>query len=156
MVSIAEKAPGKEVAVEEASWRDLASLRHLESICFPKDVWPLLDLVGVLTLPSVVRLKAVVDHVMVGFVAGDIRSRKNFAWIATIGVLPEFRKRGIGKGLLRECESRLDVPLVRLCVRVSNEPAIRLYLNEGYHRAGLWSNYYQDSEDALVMEKRLP
>ena len=63
-----------------AGWRDLGSLRRLEKICFPEDAWPLLDLIGVLSLPNVVRLKAVklVDsaaETMIGFIAGDRRSR---------------------------------------------------------------------------------
>ncbi len=155
MVSVVEKAPGEQVVVEQASWRDLNGLRHLESVCFPSDSWPLLDLVAVLTLPTVVRLKASVDNRMVGFVAGDVRSRQRVAWIAIIGVLPEYRQRGIGRELLRQCESQLGVPMVRLCVRVSNETAIHLYVSEGYHRAGMWTKYYQDGENALVMEKKL-
>jgi len=146
-------SPGGQVTIEPASWRDLNGLRHLEQVCFPKDSWPLLDLVGVLTLPSVIRLKAAAGDLLVGFIAGDIRRSQHQAWIATIGVLPEFRGRGIGKSLLRACEQRLDVPRVRLCVRSSNEAAIQLYLSEGYQRAGTWASYYQDGENALVMEK---
>ena len=146
---------GDQVTIEAASWRDLSGLRHLEAACFPKDSWPLLDLVGVLTLPAVIRLKAVSDDRLVGLVAGDVRSRQNLAWIATIGVLPEYRGRGIARALLQACEQRLLVPNVRLCVRVSNEAAIQLYLGEGYQRKGLWPNYSQDGENALVMEKQL-
>ena len=48
--------------------------------------------------------------------------------------------------------ARLDV---RLNVRMSNEKAIRMYRMAGYQSAGLWSRYYEDGEDALVMEKVL-
>jgi [ribosomal protein S18]-alanine N-acetyltransferase len=44
---------------------------------------------------------------------------------------------------------------VRLSVRVSNESAIRLYLKLGYNKFGYWPSYYQDGEDALVMQKPL-
>ena len=54
-----------------ASWRDLQAVRGLEKVCFPEDGWPLLDLIASLSLPNVVRLKAVVDAQMAGFVAGD-------------------------------------------------------------------------------------
>jgi ribosomal protein S18 acetylase RimI-like enzyme len=150
-----EETPSDPISIETACWRDLSGLRHLETVCFPKDTWPLLDLVGVLTLPAVIRLKAVADNQLVGFVAGDVRSRQKLAWIATIGVLPEYRGRGIARSLLRACERQLPVPTVRLCVRVSNEVAIHLYLREGYQRSGLWPKYYQDGENALVMEKQL-
>ena len=115
----------------------------------------MLDLVGILTLPNVVRLKAEADGLMVGFIAGDIRASQHLAWIATIGVLPDYRGRGIGRMLLEACEARIKQPRLRLCVRLSNQTAIQLYLNSAYQRAGVWPNYYQDGEDALVMEKQL-
>jgi ribosomal-protein-alanine acetyltransferase len=153
MVSIASAVPGNLALIEQASWRDLNGLRHLEKLCFPKDAWSLLDLIGVLTLPNVVRLKAVADEQLVGFIAGDVRPSERTAWIATIGVLPEYRGQGIGRTLLEACEAHLEVPRIRLNVRVSNQAAIQLYQNSGYQRASTWSAYYQDGEDALVMEK---
>jgi ribosomal protein S18 acetylase RimI-like enzyme len=155
MVSEATSLSASLATIQPATWRDLNSLRHLDQLCFPKDAWPLLDLVGVLTLPNVVRLKAEADGLMVGFIAGDIRSSQHLAWIATIGVLPDYRGRGIGRMLLEACEAQLHQPRVRLCVRASNQTAIQLYLNSAYQRAGFWPNYYQDGEDALVMEKKL-
>lgn len=148
-------APGSQVGIEPATWRDLNSLRRLEQICFPKDAWPLLDLVGVLTFPNIVRLRAVFDGQMIGFIAGEVRPAERLAWIATIGVLPEHRRRGVATMLLRACEARLDVPQVKLNVRLSNQSAIRLYEREGYWRAGAWPRYYADGEDALIMEKAL-
>jgi len=155
MVSQSTALPGSLVEILPATWRDLNDLRHLEKICFPHDAWPLLDLVGALTLPSVVRLKAAASGQMVGFIAGDVRRSQQIAWIATIAVLPEYRGRGIGRSLLEACEAHLSVPRVRLCVRVSNHAAEQLYLTSGYQHAGRWTAYYQDGEDALVMEKVL-
>jgi len=141
--------------IQPATWRDLNALRQVERVCFPKDAWPIWDLIGVLTLPNVVRLKAVVDDQMVGFIAGDIRPSQQMAWIATIGVLPAYRGRGIGTALLEVCEQQLSVDAVRLNVRVSNHPAIRLYKSFGYQQVGRWPHYYSDGEDALIMEKQL-
>ena len=136
-----------------ATLRDLGPLRHIEQACFLKDAWPLLDLLAVLTWPEVVRLKAVEDSQMIGFIAGDPRPSEQLAWISTVGVLPEYQRRGIGRALLRECEQRLTQPRIRLCVRVSNESAIRLYQQEGYLAMDTWREYYNDKENALVMEK---
>jgi len=142
------------VAIESASLRDLNSLRQIERVCFPKDAWPLLDLIGVLTYPGVVRLKAIRDKQMVGFIAGDVRRLEGVAWIATVAVLPEFRGHGIGSALLTACEAQIPISKVRLCVRPSNEVAIRLYERFGYTKVGEWARYYQDGESALVMEKK--
>jgi len=136
-----------------ASLLDLSALNKLEHVCFEKDAWPFLDLIAVLTFPDVIRLKAVENGRMVGFVAGDPRPSEGFSWIATIGVAPEFRRRGIGRDLLRACESQLKTPRVRLSVRASNDGAIRLYGQESYYRVDIWQSYYNDGEAAVVMEK---
>jgi ribosomal protein S18 acetylase RimI-like enzyme len=148
--------PEDRVAIEFASIRDLGALRHVEQVCFPKDAWPLIDLIGVLTFPGVIRFKAVNDKQMVGFIAGDVRRMEGVAWIATVAVLPDYRGRGIGSALLKACEEKITVNRVRLCVRMSNDVAIRLYEKFGYSKVGEWTRYYQDGESALVMEKKLP
>jgi len=136
-----------------ASLFDLSALQQIERVCFTDDRWPLLDLMAVLTFPDVIRLKAVADGRMVGFIAGDKRDSQGLSWIATIAVLPQFRKQGIGRALLQACESKLTTPRVRLCVRVNNASAIQLYEQAGYQRVDMWHHYYKDRADALVMEK---
>lgn len=136
-----------------ATLRDVGPLRGLEQACFDRDAWSLLDLIAVLTFPEVVRLKAVEDGRMIGFVAGDPRPSQGFAWIATIGVHPEYQRRGIGRALLRACEARLTLPRIRLTVRMSNSAAIALYEQEKYRTAEIWKGYYSDGEDGIVMEK---
>jgi ribosomal-protein-alanine N-acetyltransferase len=136
-----------------ATFVDLNALTRLERSCFGQDAWPLLDLLAVLTFPDVVRLKAVENVHMIGFIAGDPRPSEGFSWIATIGVAPEHRRRGIGRELLRACEALLSTPRLRLSVRGSNEAAIRLYETEGYRRSDVWRDYYRDGAAAIVMEK---
>jgi len=139
--------------IAPASIRDLNALRKLERICFEKDSWPLFDLIAVLSFPDVVRLKAMEDHKMVGFVAGDPRPSQGFSWIATIAVLPGYRQRGIGRALLLACEAQLRTPRIKLSVRASNQSAINLYEQEGYSTSDIWKAYYNDGENAIVMEK---
>jgi ribosomal-protein-alanine N-acetyltransferase len=145
--------PNASAIIEPASLRDLNTLRNIERVCFPKDAWPLLDLISVLTFPGVVRLKALCDKQMVGFIAADIRRTEGIAWIATIAVLPEYQAQGIGSALLQACEALISLNRIRLCVRPTNDVAIRLYERYGYARVGEWTKYYQDGESALVMEK---
>lgn len=141
--------------IETATWRDLNALRHLEQVCFPLDSWPLLDLVGVLTFPGIIRLKAVIEYTMVGFIAGDIRDGKKLGWITTLAVLPEFQRHGIGARLLEECEKLIDAPIIRLNVRISNHAAIHLYRSFGYEQVSIWHGYYHDGEDAFILEKKV-
>lgn len=139
--------------ITSATIRDLNALRKLERACFAKDAWPLFDLIAVLTFPDVVRLKAVKDNQMVGFIAGDPRPSQGFSWIATIGVLPSYQRKGIGRSLLHACEAKLKTPRLRLSVRASNQAAITLYEREGYRTMDVWKAYYADGENAIVMEK---
>jgi ribosomal protein S18 acetylase RimI-like enzyme len=136
-----------------ATWHDLGELRQLERECFGKDAWPLLDLIGALTFPGTVRIKAVVSGKMVGFVGGDPRPMEKIGWITTIGVASAYRRNGIATALLGACEDAMKMPAVRLCVRRSNLGAQRLYTLAGYQPAGIWEKYYNGQEDALVLQK---
>lgn len=141
--------------ITKASIFDLKALRKLENETFAKDAWPLFDLVAVLTFPDVIRLKAVEDQKMVGFIAGDPHPRDGWGWVATIAVDPRYQRRGIGRALLHACEAKLGVPRSRLTVRPSNHGAISMYEREGYASIDLWKGYYNDGEDAMLMEKEL-
>ncbi len=147
--------PASSFKIVRATWRDLNELRHLEKACFGDDAWPLVDLISVLAISGVVRLKAVIADRMVGFIAGDPRGSQDVAWIATLGVLPSCRRRGIASALLRACEDKLEVIRVRLSVREGNLPALQLYRRFGYKQVGRWTNYYRDKSDAIVLEKWL-
>ena len=138
-----------------ATIRDLSALRKLEKACFEKDAWPVLDLIAVLTWPEVIRIKAVDEGMMVGFVAGEPRSSKKEFWIATIAVDPRYQRRGIGRQLLRACEQQAKLNQLKLTVRISNQAAISLYEQEGYRTMDIWKSYYVDGEDGLVMGKLL-
>ena len=139
--------------IQEAGLRDILELYRLEKKCFPLDSWPLIDLFFALVFPGIVRLKAVSGGRMIGFGLGE-RSRRP-AWIATLGVDPEFRRQGVGRRLLDALEMSLDRAAVRLCVRVSNTGARALYEGAGYREINRWKGYYRGGEDAVVMEKQL-
>lgn len=125
----------------------------LEKVCFGRDAWPWIDTLAALTFPGAVRLKAVVDDRDVGFIFGDRRRGKSLGWIASIGVHPDYRGRGIARGLLVACEKELGMPKVRLTLRHTNKAALCLYQQAGYVKIDIWKRYYRREEDAIVMEK---
>ena len=141
------------VEYKPADLRDLPGLRQVEHICFGSDAWPLIDLVGVLSIPGIVRIKATVGERMVAFVSGEAKPWEGSGWITTVGVLPGYRRLGIAKNLFALCEQRLGLPVLKLCVRRSNIAAITLYESLGYRHLEVWPAYYSDKEDALVMVK---
>lgn len=139
--------------IESASWRDLKRLRQLELLCFGEDAWPLVDLFTVLVFPKMIRLKAISEDAMVGFISAELRGVTGTAWITSLGVVPAFRRQGVGAALLSKCELSIPFACVKLCVRQSNLPAISLYQRAGYSIKETWAKYYIGGEDALVMEK---
>lgn len=79
--------------------------------------------------------------------------------ITNLAVHPEWRRRGVGRGLLAlaMAEGRArGVTLAFLEVRPSNTRALALYESLGFQVIGRRNGYYFDTgEDALVMEARL-
>lgn len=147
--------PGSSISIQQATWHDFSEIRQLEKACFPLDAWPLLDMIGALSFPSVERLKAVDAECIIGFVAADVRRIKDEAWIATICVHPDHQRQKTGSRLLAACEKQLAIATVKLSVRASNAAAIALYTIAGYTQTGTWPKYYKGSEDAVVMEKKI-
>ena len=141
-------------SIQAAHWRDYSQLCMLERACFlSEDIWPFWDLLGILALPGFVRLKAVIKESMVGFIGGEREASRRRGWVTTLGVMPEYRRQGIGLALLDECEKQLAMPIIRLSVRASNQGAVRLYEHAGYILVDHWKKYYAGGEDALVFEK---
>jgi [ribosomal protein S18]-alanine N-acetyltransferase len=139
--------------IQPSGWRDLFAVWSLEQACFGRDAWSLVDLVLAMFGPGV-RLKAVVDGRLVGFVMGEPKPAQRFAWIATLGVHPDYQRRGIATQLLTAVEARLSVPLIKLTVRQSNTGALALYRRFGYSPVDRWERYYSGGEAGVVMEKR--
>lgn len=134
-----------------AGWRDVWAVRRVERLCFEDDAWPLPDIIMVLIWPGIICLKAVVGPELVGF--GSAEERGRVGWITTLGVIPAYRRRGVARALLAQCEDQLKANRIQLCVRRTNTSAQQLYLQTGYRQVDVWKRYYRGGEDALVMEK---
>jgi ribosomal-protein-alanine N-acetyltransferase len=145
--------PGSGITILPATWRDLKAVHQLEKACFGRDAWPLLDILGALTVPQIIRIKAQESENLIGFIAADLRRAQATAWIATLAVLPDHRRKGIASRLLDICEQQINLPLIRLCVRENNLPAIYLYQKHAYQQVEIWKKYYRGGENALVFEK---
>lgn len=94
------------------------------------------------------------NHRVVGYISllvvGDD------AEVIQIMVLKEFRGRGYGRELLvageEECKKLLKTGII-LEVRRSNTVARKLYKSEGYNEISVRKNYYDGTEDAIIMKK---
>lgn len=76
--------------------------------------------------------------------------------ITNIAVAKDFRCRGLGSALMDDFISLAEqqsLTLMTLEVRESNTGAIALYEKKGFEEAGRRKNYYDNTEDALIMTK---
>lgn len=81
------------------------------------------------------------------------------AYVTTFGTHPDFRNQGYGHELFRKglaYAKENGVEQMSLEVRVSNEPAKKLYASFGFQEGPLRKNYYTDNqEDARLMWVKL-
>lgn len=81
------------------------------------------------------------------------------AHVTNIAILPEYRGRKLGEGLLRQMmmvARQMGAKSMTLEVRVTNHVAQSLYRKLGFQNGGIRKNYYSDNqEDALVMWVKL-
>ena len=77
------------------------------------------------------------------------------AHVVTVAVLPEARRRGLGRALVHGLvvvAQEHGMALATLEVRPSNEAARMLYRRYGFYEVGARKGYYADNhEDALIM-----
>ena len=146
------------IEIERATWRDVRALVKLDRRCFrPIDAYAWYEFLNLCVWPGLITLKAIHEDRIVGFIAGDPRRHEGHTIIVTIAVDPDYQRRGIGERLMREVEARSlhSVPRLQLMVRKSNLPALYLYRKLNYTIVETWPRYYEDGEDAYVMEKNL-
>ena len=76
-----------------------------------------------------------------------------------LAVSPDYRRGGLGELLVDTLIVRLREKgnhCLTLEVRISNAPAISLYVKLGFSQVGLRKNYYRNPrEDALILRKAL-
>ena len=143
------------IAILPAGLGDLGAVWRLERACFGPDAWGLIELTIALLSPTI-RLKVIDGGRLIGFAIGEARARGKEGWIATLGIHPDYQRRGLGRQLLAAVEARLAAPTLKLTVRATNAPAIALYEQFGYRPVDRIPRYYNGGEDGLVMERRRP
>ena len=76
--------------------------------------------------------------------------------ITNIAVGKNYRRKGYAKALLShfiEIAKKENLEFMTLEVRESNIPAISLYKSFGFTQVGIRKNYYDNSENALLLTK---
>lgn len=137
-----------------AGVRDLGAIHALEQAVFLEDSYSRIDVLLLLLAPGMINLKMIApDGRLVGFVSGGRMFHLGRAWIMTIGVHPDYQRRGLGRALLEACEGLLPDEEVFLTVRESNFRAQRIYRLAGYQPVTTRPGYYPGGEAGIEMRK---
>lgn len=132
---------------------DLDEVMVIENASFPSP-WSRAMFVGELnSLHSFPMVAVDSGDTVVGFICPMLVVAEGH--ILDVAVAPVFREMGVGRLLvekvLYECKMQ-GAEFVSLEVRVSNSKAISLYRQLGFIMTGRRKAYYENGEDALLME----
>jgi len=145
----------KEFRISKIESRLLPQVFEIERLCFTSP-FPESYLRSLAESGSDSFLVAIEANRVIGYVSALVRERD--AHVASIAVLEDFRRRGVGRALVSELIKSLKLRYIRtvsLEVRKSNTSAIRFYESLGFERIGLMPSYYEDGEDAVAFSMRL-
>ncbi len=141
-----------EITLRFATENDIADIANIEKQCFSTP-WSENAIRESMTAGTVFYI-ANINNTACGYmglskIAGE-------GYVTNIAVLPEYRRKGIGKVILEyvinDCKTELE--FISLEVRVSNDAAITLYKKLGFIKVGQRKRFYtHPDEDALIMTK---
>ena len=143
--------------MEICAWteKDIAEIAKLERVCF-HDPWSVDAFLSSFAAPFVVGYVAREESRLVGYAVTSVLFEE--AELLNVATAPDVRGRGIGSALLNAFltdAKRLGAQKAFLEVRVSNVSALSLYRKFAFKDSYVRKKYYEDGEDALVMEREL-
>jgi len=145
----------KKLRVSKVESNLLPQVFEIERLCFSSP-FPESYLRSLAESGSDSFLVAIEENRVVGYVSALVHGKD--AHIASIAVLKDYRRRGVGRGLMSELIKSLKLRHIRtvsLEVRESNTSAIRFYEGLGFERMGVMRSYYEDGEDAVAFSMKL-
>ncbi|MFA4860111.1 ribosomal protein S18-alanine N-acetyltransferase [Methanoregula sp.] len=157
MIRSHDFAPYSLPQIRQAVPMDIPAIIAIEKESFI-DPWDQPAFLDALAYYPTTYFVAVYGEVVTGFIIGGLEDTGEniYGHLCNIGVSPAYRKKGLGKLLLRRLEHQFAIEMataVQLEVRVSNTAAQRFYRRLGYRNVFGIENYYANGEDALVMMK---
>ncbi|MBS7610895.1 ribosomal protein S18-alanine N-acetyltransferase [Candidatus Bathyarchaeota archaeon] len=146
--------------------QDLDAVMHINLTCLPENYTPSFYMNHYESFPKAFYV-AEVDSKIIGYVMSRVeRGLSNHkpisvvkkGHIISIAVLPDYRRKGVGKSLMINSLKGLKDYGAEECyleVRISNTPAINLYKSLDFEIIRIIRGYYLNGEDAYLMSRRL-
>lgn len=137
-------------------FEDILRISEMETECFPQEPWSYKMLVSSFESENFSGVVAEDEGEIAGY--GGITVAVDTADVDNIAVTEPYRNSGVATAILEglcDLAKGKGVQKIFLEVRVSNSPALRLYLKNGFKGVHARTRYYTDGEDCLVMVKEL-
>lgn len=142
--------------IREAHNQDIDQLVAIEELCYDQP-WPREAFEEEIEREDVgIGMVAEDEGLVVGFLTG--MAVVDEFHMHNLAVHPDFRGRGVARGLLKAAESlcrQRDFRRILLEVREDNEAARNLYLGLGFEAAGARKDYYGPGQNAYIYMKHL-
>ena len=142
------------IIIRRAGPDDLGAILRVEEGSFGDDAWPREQFLGYFAQTErSMFLVAAFNHRIGGYLLTFLRS--DYADVDSLAVLPGYRRKGIGKALMRRSIASLrrrGFETVYLNVREDNDAAIRLYENLGFRKIRKMTGYFEDGAAAFRMK----
>ena len=134
---------------------DIEAVSRIEEECFSMP-WKPDDFREMIARDNMTYVVAEVDKTIIG--GAGLRCIVGDGEVTNVALTKAYRGKGYSKPMLLELIKQgdeLGCDAYTLEVRVSNEPAIRLYKSLGFEEAGIRPGFYEKpKEDALIMWMR--
>ena len=136
--------------------KDLEDIKDILSQEFD-DFWTYNTFKSELENPNSKYIVAKTQDKIIGF--AGIWKVIDIAHITNIVTAKAFRNKGIGSimlsSLIELVQSENDINSITLEVNTNNIPAQKLYKKFGFKNAGLRKKYYNNTDDAIILTKKL-
>ena len=143
-----------ELIIREMTEADIEEVSKIEEECFSMP-WKPEDFKEMIIRDNMTYVVSEIDGQIIG--GAGLRCIVGDGEITNVAISAAYRGKGYSKPMLEELlllGEKLGCSAYTLEVRVSNEPAIRLYKSLGFLESGIRPNFYEKpKEDALIMWK---
>lgn len=147
-----------DIIVRQAVITDLDSIMEIETICFGADSFSRKQFIYLITRAKGIFYVIEYRKKVIAYISLTSNARTRNLRIYSVAVHPDSRGKKLGQLLIDktiEFAQLHQLRKVTLEVKVTNEPAIGLYLKNKFEHIRIITNYYADGSNAYSMQRKV-
>ena len=144
--------------VRKAQQSDIPAILEIEWVCFREDSFSKEQFAYLISRSKGTFYVMMEGDRVIAYVSLLFHGGTHYLRIYSIAVHPDFRGRKLGQLLMEQTIATAHdckAAKITLEVKVTNTPAIRLYMKNGFIPVGVKPAYYHDGSDAIYMQRTL-